>query len=138
MSQSTDSEKQNIAQEMMSILDDSKEKMPDGLYLELCNHLTLLKKEEDLEQKFVKVTFFYTNHTRRDGDEAYHIVIQEQTCIQRYKKPDPTILYSRFDCYLDGISEMFRDTLLRPIDRFYDCNVVTYDPTFKIMSVENM
>jgi hypothetical protein len=137
MSQSTESKKQNIAQEMMSILDDSKEKMPDGLYLELCNHLTLVKK--DLEQKFVKITFFYTIHTRRDDDEAYEIVIQEQTCIQILKKPVHSLSYSRFDCYRDGISEMFRNTLLRPIERFYDRKTkVTYKPTFKIMSVENL
>jgi hypothetical protein len=141
MSQSTESKNiESVAQAVMGLIDETKINIPDGIYLNICNQLSILKKEEELERKFVKVTFFYTSHDRVDDEDnddqptIYDIILKQQTCILRYKKPNST----KFNCYKCDIHKMFRHSLLESFVKYFGGKMVQFMPQFDITSVENI
>ena len=45
---------------IMSLIDENKDDIPDGLYLNLCNLLKKQNEEEGKEDRFYKVTYLYS------------------------------------------------------------------------------
>ena len=60
-------QKKKISIEILNILDDNKDDITDGLYLELCNNLAEMNMVEEREEKesnnFYRVTYLYTKQT---------------------------------------------------------------------------
>ena len=50
---------------IMSLIDENKDDIPNGLYLNLCNLLKKQNEEEGKEDKFYKVTYLYSSPSQQ-------------------------------------------------------------------------
>ena len=50
---------------IMSLIDENKDDIPDGLYLNLCNLLKKQNEEEGKEDRFYKVTYLYSSPSQQ-------------------------------------------------------------------------
>ena len=53
---------------IMSLIDENKDDIPEGLYLNLCNLLKKQNEEEGKEDRFYKVTYLYSSPGQRLDD----------------------------------------------------------------------
>ena len=53
---------------IMSLIDENKDDIPNGLYLNLCNLLKKQNEEEGKEDRFYKVTYLYSSPGQRLDD----------------------------------------------------------------------
>jgi len=50
----------DITHELMNIIDESKEEIPEGLYLRLCNTLQKKHNEDEDKEDFYKISYIFT------------------------------------------------------------------------------
>ena len=123
MSTTTNNEKnmkESCASKLMGILDNHKEGVPDGLYLELCNALAEMNTEEKKEETgFYKVTYLYSKAKRLE-ENFHRMEIHSSKEIIRISHETAERVTETIEC--DGHCKQLSD--FRELAHFLECNSV--------------
>jgi len=102
---------------LMSLLDENKEEIPDGVYLQMANLLKEQHTEEEEKKEerkseyvFVEIEYYYPEAEESNDEAFYDIRIRKESEIVRMER----VMYNR---YLDGIRDNINPKIKELIKR---------------------
>jgi hypothetical protein len=124
-------EKNNIATEVQSLIDENKDNIPDGLYLSLCNAMKNLYKEEEKKDEsttgFYKVNYVYSGMVKEARNTYKMRVCRSRTEIITLKHEDADKM-SR-ECVKYGSLINDEDGIYEKLSHYGDCDKLSVDIT---------